>query len=375
MTDLQETAGSPYTFSNVNDPAEGIVNPEQTIVSTKMLMTGWWQKKYVPINVWKNKEAKTYSLYSVFTDNANDDYVFANTQDLVLIRFADVLLMHSELTQTPDGMNTVRKRAGLKPLPAYSLEALQRERLYELFAESSRYYDLLRWYGKEAGAVIDRNQNGVEVWNCGTKDKINFNLTERIRATGGFLQISQKEINLSGGVHFSGYDRLLGIYNSFSRVVYIEYRTAPTNDIVGFITHPLLHDTRIHKTTSPTFTKRKDCRFVGYIRETVKNTNIVMIIKSPVTIDTKLDSKDSLLIFTRFSDPFQIFTFIVSIIFTRILVGIWPQFTEIAHQSMSAILNTIVQITYYFIFSNIPSFKKWQGFRFISAGFFSGNVV
>ena len=97
-------------------------------------------------------------------------------------------------------MNTVRKRAGLKPLPAYSLEALQRERLYELFAESSRYYDLLRWYGDEAGAVIDRNQNGVEVWNCGTKDKINFNLTERIRATGGFLQISQKEINLSGGV-------------------------------------------------------------------------------------------------------------------------------------------------------------------------------
>ena len=188
------------TVFNVNDPAEGIVNPEQTIVSTKMLMTGWWQKKYVPINVWKNKEAKTYSLYSVFTDNANDDYVFANTQDLVLIRFADVLLMHSELTQTPDGMNTVRKRAGLKPLPAYSLEALQRERLYELFAESSRYYNLLRWYGKEAGAVIDRNQNGVEVWNCGTKDKINFNLTERIRATGGFLQISQKEINLSGGV-------------------------------------------------------------------------------------------------------------------------------------------------------------------------------
>lgn len=188
------------TVFNIYDPAEGIVNPDQVFVSNMMLITGWWQKKYMPVHAWKDKESNSYCLYSVFVDGARDHYVFGNTQDLVLMRFADVLLMHSELTKTPEGMNIVRKRAGLEPLAQYSFEALQRERIYELFGEATRYYDLLRWYGKEAGTVIDQNQNGVKVCNNGAWTTVKFNLTERIRATGGFLQISQKEIDLSGGV-------------------------------------------------------------------------------------------------------------------------------------------------------------------------------
>ena len=44
----------------------------------------------------------------------------------------DILLMHSELSQTTTGINRVRNRAGLPPIGAYSLEALQKERRWEL---------------------------------------------------------------------------------------------------------------------------------------------------------------------------------------------------------------------------------------------------
>ena len=48
-----------------------------------------------------------------------------NIHDLVLIRFADVLLMQSELKKDVAGINEVRKRAGLNPIGAYSEEALR----------------------------------------------------------------------------------------------------------------------------------------------------------------------------------------------------------------------------------------------------------
>ena len=54
--------------------------------------------------------------------------VITNTQDLVLIRLADVYLMHAELTETNTYLNKVRERAGLGDV-AYSLTALQNERL------------------------------------------------------------------------------------------------------------------------------------------------------------------------------------------------------------------------------------------------------
>jgi hypothetical protein len=66
-------------------------------------------------------------------------------QPLMLMRFADVLLMHSELTGTADGMNQVRRRAGLNDI-AYSLDALKAERRHELAFEGLRYFDLVRWH-------------------------------------------------------------------------------------------------------------------------------------------------------------------------------------------------------------------------------------
>jgi len=87
------------------------------------------------------------------------------------------------------------------PAVAYSMENLIRERKYELAFEGIRYYDLLRWYGTEAGVLIDKNQSGADVLNDKVPGKYkDSDLTIRIRATGGFMQIPESEISLSNGV-------------------------------------------------------------------------------------------------------------------------------------------------------------------------------
>lgn len=82
-----------------------------------------------------------------------------NIHPLNLIRFADVLLMHSELTGTVDGINQVRKRAGLSPLSAYSLSALQQERRWELAFEGVRWNDMRRWGDDYCKAALDKQMN------------------------------------------------------------------------------------------------------------------------------------------------------------------------------------------------------------------------
>jgi hypothetical protein len=166
--------------------------------------TGYWQKKYIPVNLCKTKASdgtkKGWHNYSVDLYGATNDFQLDNMQDIVLIRYADVLLMHSELTGTADGMNLVRHRVGLDPV-AYSLDALKNERRYELAFEGVRYYDLLRWAGKSNLASVKtilESKNGVATINngvAGTKKGVSFR-----PETGGFLQIPNKEIQLSNGV-------------------------------------------------------------------------------------------------------------------------------------------------------------------------------
>ena len=189
------------SIQKVDDADEGI-DPGYGLGSDfhdkQMDETGYWQKKYRPINVWKNDEWHNYSvdLYS-----AARDFQLDNMQDIVLIRFADVLLMHSELTQTATGINQVRARVGLDPIEAYTLEALKDERRFELAFEGVRYYDLLRWAGKSNLAAVKtqlESGNGVATINNGlpgVKRGIDFRVV-----TGGFLQIPNQEIQLSEGV-------------------------------------------------------------------------------------------------------------------------------------------------------------------------------
>jgi starch-binding outer membrane protein, SusD/RagB family len=197
------------SICKVDDATEGI-DPSYDLGvdfhDKQMDETGYWQKKYRPINVYSNAKAEWHN-YSVDFYNASRNFQLDNMQDIVVIRFADVLLMHSELTQTVDGINAVRHRADptdlvLVPIATYSLDALKAERRYELAFEGLRYWDLLRWYGKshlaDLETYLEGYKNGVATINNGipgVKKGVDFR-----PVTGGFLQIPNQEIQLSMGV-------------------------------------------------------------------------------------------------------------------------------------------------------------------------------
>jgi SusD family. len=159
--------------------------------------TGYIQKKYIAVNVRSGESFVNYSK-ELYGSVVSDDYQLNNTQDLVEIRFADVLLMDAELKKDAAPINRVRVRAGLEPIAYYSDEALRAERRHELAFEGLRYYDLLRW--GIAGEWLNK-QNGVAIKNDGASATVQLgDMKAAISRTGGFLPIPQTEIDLSAGV-------------------------------------------------------------------------------------------------------------------------------------------------------------------------------
>lgn len=174
----------------------------------QMEESGFWQKKIVATRAAKNynSDGSINQLYWSFSsstdyygDGEADDQQLAHEVDLNVIRFADVLLMHSELTQTADGMNRVRERAGL-PAISYSEQALRNERRWELAFEGTRWSDIRRWgIAKEALT----KQLGATIWNRGVQTTMKdqgAGYAARYEATKGFMPIPQSEIELSDGV-------------------------------------------------------------------------------------------------------------------------------------------------------------------------------
>lgn len=177
---------------NVNDLKEGTTGYKWNGQSNKE-ETGYYQKKYVPINV-KNSSGKIVSYSSVLygtTPNFQRD----NTQDIVVIRYADVLLMAAELG-SPNGqkyLDIVRSRVKLPSVPL-TLDNIKMERRFELAFEGSRYYDLLRW--GDAEREINKMIN-IPVKDLGAATT----LTVKFRPeTRGFLPIPSDQIALSNGV-------------------------------------------------------------------------------------------------------------------------------------------------------------------------------
>lgn len=169
--------------------------------------TGLWNKKLQPIlsrQAYEKQGSWANSLFWIadpsFT-GMSDSWIqprwAAMFEDLYVIRFADVLLMQSELTGTADGMNKVRARAGL-PAISYSLEALQNERRHELAFEGQRYQDLRRWHIAETALS---EQNNTPMQNLGVDVVMrDGHYKERYAATQGFWSIPQTQIQLSNGV-------------------------------------------------------------------------------------------------------------------------------------------------------------------------------
>lgn len=153
--------------------------------------TGFFNKKYTTIQH-PGADGVKGMFYYLYDMNHGDPMQLWAAQDFILMRYADVLLMHSEITETDTGLNEVRLRAGLPPV-GYTLEALKEERLHEFAFEGLRWFDLVRW-----GDVDNAYNDVIDVRNSGIEGK--YSVTYRPE-TKGLLPIPETEIRLSGGVY------------------------------------------------------------------------------------------------------------------------------------------------------------------------------
>ena len=161
-------------------------------------------KKYIGVEAWNEDHSSRYLSYGYYYGSENNRQT-GLTQSLVWLRFADVLLMHSELTDGKaiyngkSGLNAVRQRAGLKDV-GYSLAALKKERRYELCFEAIRWNDLRRWGDV---AEIVKNQEGNKILNEQGTGTYHFkqDFMQRYNDTqGGFFKIPEDQVTLSEGV-------------------------------------------------------------------------------------------------------------------------------------------------------------------------------
>jgi len=152
--------------------------------------TGLFDKKYTSLQY--DKAGSNVGMFVQLYNWSNPDMQLMHAQDFIFMRFADVLLMHSEITKTPDGMNAVRLRANLGPL-GYSLEAIKDERLHEFAFEGLHWFDLLRW-----GDVETAFNDSFPVSNSGTPATYSAKYRPE---TKGLVSIPETEIRLSNNVY------------------------------------------------------------------------------------------------------------------------------------------------------------------------------
>lgn len=153
--------------------------------------TGYWNKKYTSIQH-PNAAGSNVGMFVQMYNWSNTDMQLMHAQDFIYMRYADVLLMHSEITKTATGINAVRARAGLLPV-GYSLEALKDERLKELAFEGLHWFDLVRW-----GDVTTAFNDSFPVRNSGSD--VVYSVKYRPE-TKGLMPIPETEIRLSNGVY------------------------------------------------------------------------------------------------------------------------------------------------------------------------------
>lgn len=174
--------------------------------------TDYYEKKISPISVKNgNKyvccfEDLMYGDKGGLSGGYGNNMQLDNIHDLVLLRFADVLLMQSELEENVSGINKVRARAGLAPIASYSLKTLQNERRHELAFEGVRWNDIRRWH---IAAQALEAQNNQPVYYCGKEAKNtahNGGYAARYNATAGFFKMPENQISLGSVEQNPGWD-------------------------------------------------------------------------------------------------------------------------------------------------------------------------
>jgi hypothetical protein len=125
------------------------------------------------------------------------------------MRYADVLLMLTELTGDASYMNQVQARAGVPQTP-YSLQAVQNERRWEFALEGLRFNDMRRWSGIDSGessyaAKALQAQRGKQIVCLGDKankrthEHMTCSWAKRYADTNGFLPKPQAQMTLMNG--------------------------------------------------------------------------------------------------------------------------------------------------------------------------------
>lgn len=194
--DVFEPGDARQSATIINYVAEG-----RTAIWTDDLLadqreyTGYNLKKYIPLSYNVGGQAVP-EVQAESSWEGSHDFQISQYQDFVVMRYADVLLMLSELKSDATYMNQVRKRAGLADV-AYSKEALLAERHREFMGEGVRYWDLLR-------QGVDYAANEIAgTWNVksGNKDDVVVISADNIRTKRGLCRIPDNQIVLSGGVY------------------------------------------------------------------------------------------------------------------------------------------------------------------------------
>ena len=172
--------------------------------------SGYAVKKYADVNLdacaadndswWSQCEG--YSSSSLDNKQQGDHF-----EDYYLMRYADVLLMLTELTGEAQWMNQVQARAGV-PQTGYSLQNVQNERRWEFALEGLRFNDMRRWSGKDGhsensyAAKALQAQKGKQIVCYGQKsnkrsmEHMTCSWSKRYADTKGFLPKPQAQITL-----------------------------------------------------------------------------------------------------------------------------------------------------------------------------------
>lgn len=156
--------------------------------------TGYYTRKYAPMCFADGTRQEVG--FQLGQQHQNITYY----QDWTIMRYADVLLMQSELTETSDGLNKVRARAGLASTN-YSIENIRNERAIEFAFEGVHFWDLMRYEkdGAYAAKAIAAAQSGAQVKNGGVESTTSF-VESNFTSKKGLMQIPNTQITLSGNV-------------------------------------------------------------------------------------------------------------------------------------------------------------------------------
>ncbi len=168
--------------------------------------SGYALKKMQPVTCKYNADGDTldfdtknifWTCMDGYTSSSNGNAMQgAHYQDLILLRYADILLMLSELTEDAQYMNLVRNRVGLSDI-AYSEDALRNERRWELVGEGRRWADIRRWgiaedaLSKQVGVNVNHETTWTKMPDVGD------GFASRYQATKGFWPIPKTQIELS----------------------------------------------------------------------------------------------------------------------------------------------------------------------------------